>query len=104
MARVGFKMQLKAGNEVEYKRRHDEIWPELVEAIENAGLKNYSLFRRDNQVTAYVECHPDIATAFGKIGATDVNERWSKWFEDVILSLVDDNGDLYWADEVWHLD
>ncbi|MDP6076894.1 MAG: L-rhamnose mutarotase, partial [Acidimicrobiales bacterium] len=79
-------------------------WPELVEAIENAGLKNYSLFRRDNQVTAYVECHPDITTAFGKIGATDVNERWSKWFEDVILSLVDDNGDLYWADEVWHLD
>ena len=55
-------------------------------------------------MTAYVECHPDIATAFDKIGATEVNERWSKWFEDVILSLVDDNGDLYWADEVWHLD
>ena len=104
MERACFTFEIYPDKADEYKQRHDEIWPELVEAIENAGLKNYSLFRRDNQVTAYVECHPDIATAFDKIGATEVNERWSKWFEDVILSLVDDNGDLYWADEVWHLD
>ena len=88
----------------EYKKRHDEIWPELVEAIQDAGLKNYSLFRRGTQVTAYVECHPDIETAFGKIGDTEVNAKWSEWFEDVILELTDEDGDLFWADEVWHLD
>tara|TARA_B100001971_G_C18081194_1_gene478404 strand:+ start:655 stop:882 length:228 start_codon:yes stop_codon:yes gene_type:complete len=75
MERACFTFEIYPDKADEYKQRHDEIWPELVEAIENAGLKNYSLFRRDNQVTAYVECHPDIATAFGKIGATDVNER-----------------------------
>ena len=104
MERACFTFEIYPDKADEYKQRHDEIWPELVEAIEDAGLKNYSLFRRENQVTAYVECHPDIATAFDNIGATEVNERWSKWFEDVILSLVDDNGDIYWADEVWHLD
>ena len=51
-----------------------------------------------------MECHPDIATAFGKVGGTEVNARWSKWFEDVIVSLVDEDGNLYWAEEVWHLD
>ena len=38
------------------------------------------------------------------MGGTEVNARWSKWFEDVIVSLVDEDGNLYWAEEVWHLD
>ncbi len=104
MERVCFTFELRPGTEAEYKRRHDEIWPELVEAIRDAGFRNYSLFRRGTQVIGYVECHPDAATAFEKIGATEVNTRWSEWFEDVIVELVDDQGNLFRADEVWHLD
>ena len=104
MERACFTFEIYPDQADEYKKRHDEIWPELVEAIQEAGLKNYSLFRRGNQVIAYVECHPDIETAFGKIGETEVNTKWSEWFEDVILKLVVEDGDLFWADEVWHLD
>ena len=104
MERVCFTFELRPGTEDEYKRRHDEIWPDLVAAIRDAGLRNYSLFRRGSQVIAYAECHPDVATAFGKIGATDVNRRWSEWFEDVIVALTDEDGKLIRADEVWHLD
>ena len=104
MERACFTFEIYTDKADEYKKRHDEIWPELVEAIQDAGLKNYSLFRRGTQVTAYVECHPDIETAFGKIGDTEVNAKWSEWFEDVILELTDEDGDLFWADEVWHLD
>ena len=104
MQRACFTFEIYPDKADEYKKRHDEIWPELVEEIQKAGLKNYSLFRRGNQIIAYVEAHPDVATAFGKIGSTDVNGRWAKWFEDVILKLVDEDGDLFWADEVWHLD
>lgn len=104
MERICFTFELHPGMEAEYKRRHDEIWPELVEAIQEAGIRNYTLFRRDTTVIAYAECHPDAATAFGKVGATDVNARWAAWFEDVILRLTDDAGELMRADEVWHLD
>jgi L-rhamnose mutarotase len=52
---------------------------------------------------AYAECEPDAATAFGKVGTTDVNARWSRWFEDVIVQLTDANGNLFRAEEVWHL-
>jgi L-rhamnose mutarotase len=76
----------------------------MIEAIQKAGIRNYSLFRRGLQVTAYAECHPDAATAFGKIGASDVNARWAAWFEDVIEQLTDEQGELFRADEVWHLD
>ena len=104
MERLCFTFEIFEGAEDEYKRRHDEIWPELVELIQDSGLKNYTLFRRGTQVIAYVECHPDRDTAFAHIAASEVNARWSKWFEEVIVSLTDADGNLYYAEEVWHLD
>jgi L-rhamnose mutarotase len=104
MERLCFTFEIRPGTEDEYKRRHDEIWPELVDAIKDAGFANYSLFRRGTQIVAYVECHPDVETAFAKLGPMDVNARWSKWFEDIIVSLTDENGELYRVEEVWHLD
>ena len=104
MERVCFTFEIRPGTEAEYKKRHDEIWPELVDAIKDAGFSNYSLFRRGTQVIAYAECEPDIATAFGKLAPTEVNARWAKWFEDVIVSLTDEEGRLYLLEEVWHLD
>jgi L-rhamnose mutarotase len=102
--RVCFTFQIYPGTEPEYKKRHDEIWPELVEAIKAAGQSNYSLFRRGTTIIGYVECEPDAATAFAKIASTDVNARWQEWFKDVIVSLTDENGELVRPEEVWHLD
>lgn len=104
MERICFRFEIYPGQEAEYKRRHDEIWPELVEAIKECGLANYSLFRRQQEIVAYVECHPDAATAFEKLSGYEANDRWATWFEDVIVSLTDENGKLVTLDEVWHLD
>lgn len=104
MQRILFTFELYPGTEDEYKRRHDEIWPELVQALQEAGITNYTLFRRGLQVMAYAECYPDAETAFAKVGATEVNRRWSEWFKDTIVALTDDEGKLFQADEVWRLD
>ena len=104
MERFCFTFDVKPGQEVEYKRRHDEIWPELVEAIKAAGISNYGLFRRGRQVVAYCECEPTAAAAFERIGVADVNARWSRWFEDVLEPMADADGQLRTLTEVWHLD
>jgi L-rhamnose mutarotase len=39
-----FRMQLKPGFEAEYKKRHDEIWPELSQLLVDAGIKEYYIF------------------------------------------------------------
>lgn len=44
MDQVAFLMHLKKGNEAEYRRRHDEIWPELKNALTAAGICDYSIF------------------------------------------------------------
>ena len=44
MKRVAFTMQLKPGQKEEYKKRHDEIWPELKQLLKQAGISEYSIF------------------------------------------------------------
>ena len=43
MQKYAFKMQLNPGMEAEYKRRHDAIWPELVQLLKEAGISDYSI-------------------------------------------------------------
>lgn len=38
-----FRMRLNEGMAVEYKRRHDAIWPELVDLLHSAGVSDYSI-------------------------------------------------------------
>ena len=44
MTSHAFRMQLKPGMAEEYRRRHDEIWPELAELLREAGIHDYSIF------------------------------------------------------------
>lgn len=104
MQRICFTFEIFEGKEAEYKKRHDEIWPELVTAIKDSGFKNYSLFRKGLQVVAYVEVEPDVETAFAKLGKYEANAKWGEWFRDVIVNLTDSQGNLILMKEVWHLD
>ena len=44
MQRLAFVMQIKEGCAAEYEKRHDEIWPELVELLSSSGVQNYNIF------------------------------------------------------------
>lgn len=44
MQKYAFKMRLNAGMEAEYLRRHDQIWPELVDLLHAAGISDYSIY------------------------------------------------------------
>ena len=43
MQKYAFRMQLQPGQEAEYRRRHDEIWPELAALLREAGVSDYSI-------------------------------------------------------------
>jgi L-rhamnose mutarotase len=104
MERLCYVFELAPGQEEEYLRRHADVWPELIEAITAAGFSNYSLFRRGREVYAYAECEPTIATAMEKLEATEINARWSAYIRAVMTRAVDEQGRLFTAEEIWHLD
>lgn len=104
MERCCFTFEIRPGTEAEYKRRHEEIWPELVADITAAGCSNYTIFRRGTTMIAYCECEPDAASVFAKLGQSEANARWAAWFQEIIVSLTDADGNLRTAEEVWHMD
>ena len=44
MEQIAFKMELQPGQRELYQKRHDEIWPELVDLLKDAGISDYSIF------------------------------------------------------------
>ena len=53
MQRHAFKMKLKPGVVAEYKKRHDEIWPELAAELKAAGISDYSIFLDEETLTLF---------------------------------------------------
>jgi L-rhamnose mutarotase len=72
------QITLRAGVEEEYQRRHDEIWPEMVQALHDSGFSEMRIFRSGQTVTIYSVAEPDTATAWARLRATEVNSRWDE--------------------------
>jgi len=84
-----FRMQLKPGFEAEYKKRHDEIWPELSQLLKEAGIAEYYIFLDEATLALF---------AFQKLGANDTTASLSalpimkKWW-DHMAGIMEVNAD-----------
>ena len=105
MQRICFCLQVKPERLEEYKARHREVWPEMREALSQAGWHNYSLFLRpDGLLIGYLET-PDFAEARRRMAGTDVNARWQSEMRDFFVSDANLRPDQQMRplEEVFHL-
>ncbi|MGC0327951.1 L-rhamnose mutarotase [Streptomyces sp. SAI-170] len=78
MQRVCFLLKVRQDRLDEYRERHAEVWPEMLQALTATGWRNYSLFLRDDGLlVGYLETE-DFQAALAGMEATDVNARWQK--------------------------
>jgi L-rhamnose mutarotase len=101
MQRTVFWFRVFPGTEMEYDRRHREVWPEVQEAIRESGMRGMTGFRRGTDVWYHVECEPDRETAFARYGAMPVIRRWNEYYSTIIVG--EPAGPLFY-DEVFHTD
>ena len=82
--RFGFKMKMLPGFREEYKKRHSEIWPELVQLLKNEGIGNYSIFldEEENTLFAYQEQSGDSSSQ--DLGNTEIVKKWWRYMADVM--------------------
>ena len=104
MIRKAFVMQLHPGQEAEYRRRHNPIWPELAAELKARGARNYSIFLHPEtlQLFAYVEIE-DEAKWRGAAGS-EVVRRWWARMRELMESHPDDSPVTRELAEVFHLD
>jgi L-rhamnose mutarotase len=99
--RVCFLLRVRPDRLDEYKARHRDVWPEMLDALREAGWRNYSLFLRpDGLLVGYVETD-SFEAAQDAMTATEVNDRW----QQSMLEFFDTRADtgLERLEEVFHL-
>jgi len=107
MKRVGFVLKVKADLVEEYTRRHQEVWPEMLDALRRTGWGNYSLFMApDGTLFGYVETPAGLKAAQDAMAGQEVNARWqaqmAPFFEALSGALPDQS--MAELKEVFHLD
>jgi L-rhamnose mutarotase len=104
MIRNAFKMKLKPGNVAEYKKRHDEIWPELAQEIRAAGISDYSIFLDEETLTLFALQKLADKNSAAALPNSPVVRKW--W--DSMAPLMETNADnspvAKPLREVFHLD
>ena len=101
MQRVCFLLQVRADRLDEYRERHRDVWPEMLDALRDAGWRNYSLFLGgDGLLVGYLETD-DFEAAQRAMADTEVNERWQRDMAPFFDARADHA--LVRLEEVFHL-
>lgn len=106
MKRHGFLFSIRPELKAQFKKDHDEIWPDMVTAIREAGFRNYSIFfREDGTLFGYYECE-DASKAAEYMSRAEVNPRWQKVMERYFVkkdpAVIGPETEA--LEEVFHLD
>jgi L-rhamnose mutarotase len=75
MERVAFTMRLLPGAEAEYRLRHADVWPEMLDSLRSAGCRNYSIYLLDQQLIGVFDVD-DFDRFRASMAAQPVNDRW----------------------------
>ena len=107
MRRFGQVIGLDPARLVEYRRHHDEIWPEITDALRAASIRNYSIFYRDGQLFGTFEYSgPDdeFDQRMAALAALPRMREWWDLMEPMQRPLADRAPGEWWAslEEVFH--
>ncbi|MCL4163325.1 UNVERIFIED_CONTAM: hypothetical protein GTU68_005389 [Idotea baltica] len=84
MERIGFKMKLHPGMEAEYKKRHDEIWPELSELLAAYGIRNYVIFHDPETNILFATFQKTDANRLDELADAPVMKKWWAFMGDIM--------------------
>jgi L-rhamnose mutarotase len=105
MERKAWRGKIKNGMKDEYIRRHDEIWPEMVEVLKSAGICNYSIFCSGYDLFGYYECEKGLAFADKAQAQSPVVDKWNVYMKDILeLEMDPETGAQPTMEMVFRLD
>jgi L-rhamnose mutarotase len=97
-------MKLKPGNVAEYKRRHEEIWPELAQALRAAGLSDYSIFLDEKTLTLFAVQTQADGNNVADLPNHPVVKRWWDYMAPLMEVNPDNSPICGELKRVFHLD
>ena len=87
----GFKMKLYPGQEAEYEKRHNELWPEMQDMIHEHGGKNYTIFLDRETLTLFGYIEIEDEELWAKGADTAINRKWWDFMADIMETNPDNS-------------
>src|SRR5690606_30141977 len=103
MIRRAFKMQLHRGFEEEYRRRHDNLWPELQQLLNQSGLHDYSIYMEEETNTLFGVMQVEEPDLLEKMAEHPVMKKWWAYMKDIMDTNPDNSPVSIPLKEVFYL-
>ena len=100
--RTGFVLRVRPERIDDYVAAHREVWPEMLDALRGAGIRNYTIFRDGTNVFGYFEAD-DLEAAGAHLATQEVCTRWQDSMADLLAERVPDAGPPA-LDQIFRLD
>jgi L-rhamnose mutarotase len=104
LVRNAFKMKLKPGFKAEYKKRHDEIWPELSRVLKKAGVSDYSIFLDEETDTLFAVQKLAAGHTAGDLPKDPIVRKWWDYMSDIMEYNPDNTPVAISLKEMFHMD
>ena len=104
MKRSASKMKLNPGFKAEYKKRHDEIWPELSRILTDAGVCDYSIFLDEETLTLFAVWKLAEENSAADLSGNPVVQKWWTFMADIMETNPDDSPVCVPLPEVFHME
>ena len=89
MQKYAFRMRLNPGCEAEYRKRHDEIWPELVDLLHRAGVSDYAIYLDPETLCLFGILTRSDDHAMDDLPGDPVMQRWWAHMADIMVVRAD---------------
>lgn len=83
MDRVACRFRLLPGMQDEYKKRHDNIWPEMTSVMNSAGIHNYTIWNVGEELFGYYEVE-NYNKSIEVLNASDIVKKWNDYMKEII--------------------
>jgi L-rhamnose mutarotase len=100
--RTAFVLRVRPERVDEYVEAHRAVWPEMLDALRSAGIRNYTIFRNGNEMFGYFEAE-DLEAAGRYLEGQEVSARWQDAMAELLEERVPDSGPPP-LEEVFRLD
>lgn len=104
MVRFGQHAKLKSDCVDEYKRLHNDVWPDVLATINECNLQNYSIYIIGTDLFAYFEyIGSNFEADMAKMSADPITQKWWKHTKPCFEKHDEE---IYYCDmeEIFHLD
>jgi L-rhamnose mutarotase len=103
MGKLAFKMRLKPGKKEEYRRRHAEIWPELIKLLHDNGVSDYSIFLDEEAGLLFAVQDQAGEKSSQDMGSNPIVQKWWAYMADIMETNPDNSPVSIPMEEVFYM-